>query len=229
MRKTTLLLSALLLSAGLPTAAMASDGLGKTLNMYYGTENLSFGGLTSSGTNGGTIPQITIGGSDRIGDFYIGHSVSLAFGKIDGIKSDRYALNLTPGWIIPLNSNLALIPYVRLAGVLQDAYVGSLRDPNKANLKFGYDLGGGVAIQWSPVDRLVIMPSADVSYYRQGYDQYDNNNDTDNKINSTAYMSTTEYRENLGVYYYLTDWLNIGVHVGADQFGADGTTLVSGE
>ncbi len=223
MRKTTLLLSAFILSAGLPAAAMASDGLGKTLNMYYGTENLSFGGLTYSGTGGGTIPQITIGASNRIGDFYIGHSISLAFGKIDGIKSDRYALNLTPGWIIPLNSSLALIPYVRLAGVLQDSYVGSLRDPNEANLKFGYDLGGGVAMQWSPIDRLVVMPSADVSYYRQGYDQYNNNNDT----NSTAYLSTTEYRENLGVYYYLTDWLNIGVHVGADQFGTGGTSLVS--
>ncbi len=66
------------------------------------------------------------------------------------------------------------------------------------------------------------MPSADISYYRQGYAQYNNNNDT----HSTVYLSTTEYREKLGVYYYLTNWLNIGVHVGADQFGT-GTNLVS--
>ncbi len=50
------------------SAAYASDGLGKTLNTYYGTENLSFGGLTYSGSDGGTIPQIRLGGSSRIGD-----------------------------------------------------------------------------------------------------------------------------------------------------------------
>lgn len=222
-KKQLLYLSLFLASSCLPITAEASDGLGKTLNMFYGTDNISFGGLSYSGNGGGTIPQIEIRGNDQIGDFYIGHSVSLAFGKIDGIKADRYALNIKPGWIFPITSNLAVVPYARLAGVLQDSYVGSLRNPSEAKLKFGYNIGGGVALQWSPISRLVVTPSADASYYRQGYDSYNNNTDT----NTTSYISTTEYREQLGIYYYLTDWLNIGVHVGADQFGTGGTSLVS--
>lgn len=223
-KKILMVAAALAIILPLSSAAYASDGLGKTLNTYYGTENLSFGGLTYTGSGEGTIPQIRVGGSSRIGNFYLGNSARLAFGKIDGLKADRFSFNIMPGWIIPLNSDLDIIPYVRLAAVLQEQYSGtSLRNPgNQADLKFGYDLGGGAALQWSPVNRLVVMPSADVSYYRQGYAQYNNNNDT----HSTVYLSTTEYREKLGVYYYLTNWLNIGVHVGADQFGT-GANLVS--
>jgi hypothetical protein len=203
-------------------SASTADNLGKTLDWYNNSTTLTFGGLHYS--NGGTIPQIKAASNYHFGDFYIGNSVSFAFGRINGYKANRYTLGFTPGWLIPLNSDLALVPYARIAGVLQDTYSGtSLQNTQDAQLKLGYEIGGGAGIQWSPVHRLVINPSADVAYYRQAYAQFDNQNNT----HSTVYLSSTETREQLAVNYYPWQWLHFGLDVEARQFGAHASSLIS--
>ncbi len=215
------------MAASIP--AFASDGLGKNLNLYYGTTNLSFGGLTYTGNNGGTIPNIRISSPYNIGNFYLGISSDLSFGHINGLRADRYTFNIEPGWIFPINKDLAFVPYIRLAALGQAIYgiTGSKSAHDShissgSNVKFGYNIGGGAAVQWSPVNRLVIVPSFDISYYRQGYDAYENDHSK-----YTAYISTSEYRERLGVYYYLTNWLDLGINIGADQYGTGGGSIVS--
>ncbi len=203
----------------LPITALASTG--STLDNYYGTTHIGFGGLSYSG---GTIPQITISQNSKFfGNFYLGSSVNLAFGSIQGAKADRDSFDLRPGWIFHIGKSLDIIPYARAGIILQDVYSGSVSKPTEASLNMGYVLGGGIGVNWSPIHRLVISPLADISYYRQRYGSF-----TDGSGDKTdGYLSTTEYRERIDVNYYLTNWLSLGVYAGADQLGASDSSLVS--
>ena len=153
----------------------------------------------------------------------MGNSASFAFGHIDGFKANRYSLGFEPGWIVPVTSSLAIVPYLRLAGVAQDAYVGSnLHTANDANARLGYNLGGGFGVQWAPTDCLVVNPKFDANFYRQGYYAFNKTTHT----HSTVYRSTTEYREQLAVLYYPWQWLHLGLNVAAHQY-ANGGSFVS--
>jgi hypothetical protein len=204
-------------------AAFANDGLSKTLNLFNDSQTITFGATTYSG--GGSTPQIRVFGNSHFGDFSLGNSVSFAFGHIDGLKANRYSLGFEPGWIVPVTRNFAIVPYVRLAGVLQDTYAGSsLQSTNNAHARLGYNLGGGVGAQWAPTNYLVINPKVDASFYRQGYYAFDNNTHT----HSTLYRSTTEYREQLAVLYYPWKWLHLGLDVVAHQYASGGSFVSYG-
>nr|WP_226824276.1 hypothetical protein [Acidithiobacillus caldus] len=204
-------------------AAFAHDGLSRILNRYNDSETITFGATTYSG--GGSTPQIRAFGSSHFGNFYLGDSVSFAFGRIHGFKANRYSLGLEPGWIFPITRNLAIVPYVRVAGVAQDTYAGSsLHRTNDAHVRFGYNLGGGFGVQWAPTNYLVINPKFDASFYRQGYYAFDNTTDT----HTTVYRSTTEYREQLAALYYPWRWLHLGIDVVAHQFASGGSFVSYG-
>ncbi len=214
-------MTAAALTLGLPLAAFASDDGSSTLQDYYGTFHIGFGALHYS--NGGSLPQLHLSSNNRFGNFFLGSGANLAFGRIDGLKADRYSFDLRPGWIYQVSKNLDIVPYARAGANFQDVYQGALRDPTSASLKLGYALGGGIGVNWSPINRLVISPRADVSYYRQDYGHFKNS--AGKRVNK--YLSTTEYREKLNVSYYVTRWLSLGVYVGADQFGSSNASLVS--
>ena len=202
--------------------AFANDGLGKLLNRYNNAETITFGAVTYSG--GGSTPQVRVFGNSHFGDFSLGNSVSLGFGHIDGYKADRYSLGLEPGWIVPLTRNLAIVPYLRVAGIAQDTYVGNLRTSDDAHLRLGYNLGGGIGVQWAPTNYLVVNPKVDASFYRQGYYAFNNTTHT----RTTVYGSTTEYREQVSVLYYPWKWLHLGINVIAHQYATGGSFVSYG-
>lgn len=203
--------------------AFANDGLSNLLSRFNSSQTITFGATTYSG--GGSTPQIRVFGNSHIGNFSLGSSASFAFGHVNGYKADRYALGFEPGWIVSVSNNLAIVPYLRIAGVLQDSYVGSsLRSTTNARARLGYNLGGGFGVQWAPTNFLVINPKFDASYYRQGYYKVNEKTDT----HSTVYGTTTEYREQLAMLYYPWQWLHLGLNIVAHQFASGGSFVSYG-
>ena len=221
MQKKNIVVAASLAIFGLAsTSAFAGDGLSKTLNLFNNSATVTFGATTYS--DGGSTPEIRGFGNTHFGDFYFGYSASLGFGHIDGYKADRYSIGFEPGWIVPVTGNLAIVPYLRLAGVAQDTYIGNLRTSSDAHLRLGYNLGGGIGLQWAPTDYIVVNPKVDASFYRQGYYAFNNVTHT----HTTIYGNTTEYREQVSVLYYPWKWLHLGLNVIGHQY-ANGGSFVS--
>ncbi|AEK58648.1 conserved hypothetical protein [Acidithiobacillus caldus SM-1] len=219
-KKPIVVAASLVVFALTSTSALAGDGLSNILNRFNNSETITFGATTYSG--GGSTPEVRIFGNSHFGDFYLGDSAALGFGHIDGFKADRYSIGIEPGWIVPVTGNLAIVPYLRLAGVAQDTYIGHLRTSSDAHLRLGYNLGGGIGLQWAPTDYIVVNPKFDASFYRQGYYAFNNTTDT----HTTVYKSTTEYREQMAVLYYPWKWLHLGLNVIGHQY-ANGGSFVS--
>ena len=206
-----------------PLAATAK-GLGNTLQRYNNSMNVVLGGMTYQGAGGGTVPQIGVLGNSHFGDFYLGNSLSFAFGSIHGQRANRFSLNLRPGWIVPLSRNVAIVPYARAGLDFQDEYAGNIHSPTAASLNFGYALGGGLSLEWSPVHRLVINPSVDYSATRQRYARFNNQTQT----HENYYLSGHETRETLNLLWYPLNWLHVGLNVRDRQFGKGSSILSYG-
>ncbi len=232
MRVTAILGTAVIVLCAMPPA-LAGGGAG-ALDRFDSGFSIAYGRyLPVGGYNAIHFAKMNTRGT--IGRLYFGSGLRFAYGHVDGGAAldylRAYSMAQRIGWILEPRPNLRIIPFARgaldldSAGGLNSAQASGLTKTvfgsDLNDIKAGYEVGGGIEIQWAIGSRLVLAPFFDANYLHRAEETVGSNG----QVNPVVYRDFTMFHYGAVADLRLIGPLGLFADVQADRIRGHGAAL----